>query len=510
MIKVLIVDDEPKLREGLRLLIPWEELGYTVVATASSGIEGLKQYQLFAPELIIADIRMPGMDGLRMLSELRQGGEECHVLILSGHADFEYAKQAITHRADGYLLKPVDEDELIDYLNKLRETIQNEALLKEQSGPDRDTLLYQLLQPGGSREAADEAAVLLGVAGRETEVVLIELKRPLKKEEERQEREERARQALQRRWSDPERGLFFVYPPYLGLLLTEPLQDQEARAALWGELERIMLKENLEFFAAAGGAVSGAGLSVRSCAAARELLGVRFFGAKGELLSGDSSSWPLPSVHPGEASLRDEEHRLLLAVESGSAGTIEDTVTSLLGRLAADKQEERTVKDQLMRIVSGISARLESAYPESRPMIEENQPALSQAYTADYLSEFRERLIAYLERVAEGLTAGRGDELKRILDLIQRRYSENLKLGTLADMFNYNSAYLGKMFKNYTGEHFNTYLDKVRIENAKQFLAQGMKVYEVAERVGYVNPDYFNAKFRKYVGMSPTAYRKEC
>jgi len=74
--------------------------------------------------------------------------------------------------------------------------------------------------------------------------------------------------------------------------------------------------------------------------------------------------------------------------------------------------------------------------------------------------------------------------------------------------FNYNSAYLGKMFKNTTGEYFNTYVDKVRIEKAKQFLAQGMKVYEVAEKVGYMNPDYFNAKFRKYVGLSPSSFRK--
>lgn len=97
---------------------------------------------------------------------------------------------------------------------------------------------------------------------------------------------------------------------------------------------------------------------------------------------------------------------------------------------------------------------------------------------------------------------------KKITELINRRYNENLKLETLSELFNYNSAYLGKMFKNTTGEYFNTYVDKVRIEKAKQFLAQGMKVYEVAEKVGYMNPDYFNAKFRKYVGLSPSSFRK--
>lgn len=106
------------------------------------------------------------------------------------------------------------------------------------------------------------------------------------------------------------------------------------------------------------------------------------------------------------------------------------------------------------------------------------------------------------------MTSGRGNEIKKITEIINRRYNENLKLETLSELFCYNSAYLGKMFKNTTGEYFNTYVDKVRIEKAKEFLTQGMKVYEVAEKVGYMNPDYFNAKFRKYVGISPTSYRK--
>ena len=96
-----------------------------------------------------------------------------------------------------------------------------------------------------------------------------------------------------------------------------------------------------------------------------------------------------------------------------------------------------------------------------------------------------------------------------MIDLINRNYFENLKLETLADVFNYNSAYLGKLFKNVTGEYFNTYVDKVRIEKAKQLLDQGMKVYQVAEKVGYTNVDYFHSKFRKYVGTSPSAHRKK-
>lgn len=95
-----------------------------------------------------------------------------------------------------------------------------------------------------------------------------------------------------------------------------------------------------------------------------------------------------------------------------------------------------------------------------------------------------------------------------MFDLIHRNFSDNLKHETLSGIFNSNSAYLDKLFKNVTGEYFNTYLDKVRIEKAKALLEEGMKVYQVAEKVGYTNVDYFHTKFRKYVGTSPSAYRK--
>ncbi|MGV2794764.1 response regulator, partial [Clostridium perfringens] len=138
MIKVLIVDDEPKLREGLRTFIDWNEYGYTVVDTAANGNEALEKYQAHLPDLVIADIRMPGMDGLQLIQRLRQLDPMLHILILSGYADFDYAKKAITQRADGYLLKPVDEEELIDYIEKIKLQIKQERLAEQWNSVTRE------------------------------------------------------------------------------------------------------------------------------------------------------------------------------------------------------------------------------------------------------------------------------------------------------------------------------------------------------------------------------------
>ncbi|WP_309242106.1 response regulator [Paenibacillus sp. S150] len=509
---MLIVDDEPKLREGMSTLIPWEDHGYTVAATAASGLEALDKFREHAPKLIIADIRMPGMDGLELIGELRKENADCHVLILSGYADFEYAKRAISFHIDGYLLKPVDEDELISYLQELRETIIQEERVSEWQNMEfvrsEDILFRHLLQPQEDEAVRAGAAAELGLEGQACEVVLLELKGLLKGGDSR---EEQVRSELERQWQ-PDNGLIFSLPPYIGILLKEPLKDETGRSALWRKLNGIIAGQELEFRAAAGGPAAGPEEVSRSFTAAGELLGEAFFGRKDIILSGAPDEWAEPEQESGEEPdpERDVEIQLLLAIETGSNEAIAMLVGQIIRKLVAAKRDEIYIKDNLMRIVSSTIARLEAANPDIRPFILSHAAPISEVYGSDYLSDVQTLVADYMEQISRQMNSGgRGDEIKRITDLIQRRYNENLKLGSLAEVFNYNSAYLGKMFKNQVGEHFNTYLDKVRIEKAKQFLNQGMKVYEVAERVGYMNSDYFNAKFRKYVGVSPTAFRKE-
>ncbi len=97
-----------------------------------------------------------------------------------------------------------------------------------------------------------------------------------------------------------------------------------------------------------------------------------------------------------------------------------------------------------------------------------------------------------------------------IINYIDHNYMENLRLEFIALLFGYNSSYLGKIFKQKTGHSFNTYLDMVRIENAKRLLAQGnLKVYEIAKKVGYTSADYLHIKFRKYMGETPAEYRRK-
>lgn len=117
MYKVLIVDDERMIREGLKSSIDWQKLMFSDVYLAKDGIEGQDMILQHEPDLVITDIKMPRMNGIEMMEATRQIDYE--KLILSSYDDFEYAKAAIQFKVVDYLLKPIDEDEL----NTLLQTI---------------------------------------------------------------------------------------------------------------------------------------------------------------------------------------------------------------------------------------------------------------------------------------------------------------------------------------------------------------------------------------------------
>ena len=112
MIKVMIIDDEEIIREGLKTTVNWEELGCEVAGEAEDGDTGYKAALTIKPDLIFTDIRMPGMDGLQMIARLREMKSACKIIILTGFRDFEYAQEAIRQGAFRFLLKPVRTDEL--------------------------------------------------------------------------------------------------------------------------------------------------------------------------------------------------------------------------------------------------------------------------------------------------------------------------------------------------------------------------------------------------------------
>ncbi|WP_094093690.1 response regulator transcription factor [Paenibacillus physcomitrellae] len=511
--KVLIVDDEPKVREGLKAIIPWEDCGFTVAGTASNGLEAVEQYEKIKPELVVADIRMPGMDGIQLIQTLRERDDRLRILILSGYADFDYAKKAIAHRADGYLLKPVDEEEMVSYLEKIRMDHKQAEEKRQWSDVSekwsRDIFVQSLLTHTGDEEetALEAKAESLGLNGKAYQVMLIDFHQRTGSSSYLGMLEE-AEKRINDYFEASGRGLAFSVHFQTGILLKSTVLGEQMRRQLYGEISAVLEGTGVQATIALGPLVRTIHEISNSYEAARELLDHEFFIDSAGILCMEDAEAML-SGEMGVPEPEDLEGRLFYAMDIGSREALEPLIHSAGDWLKASGASEEAVKRYFAELLSSLLARLSASHSALGSCLKDYTDRIALVYQQRNLQELYRHVIELLNLVMEPLASrSQGQDIKALLDFIHRNFGDNLKLETLAGVFNYNTAYLGKMFKNATGEYFNTYLDKVRIEHAKQYLQQGMKVYQVAEKVGYTNVDYFHSKFRKYVGMSPSAYRK--
>ena len=127
MLKVLIVDDEAVVRRGIVLGVDWASMGCVVVGEASNGDEGIAAAEQYSPNLIITDVRMPKMDGIAMMQELRRRGSRAHVIMLTAYSDFDYARSALQFGADDYLLKPFQDKELVAAIERIHRKEQEKS-----------------------------------------------------------------------------------------------------------------------------------------------------------------------------------------------------------------------------------------------------------------------------------------------------------------------------------------------------------------------------------------------
>ena len=126
MYKLMVVEDESLIRRGLIQYYPWSEWGYQIAGEAENGAEALSLFASVTPDAILLDLNMPDMDGLEMLRRLRSKGIQCPVVVITGYAEFEYARQAINYGVSTYLLKPVKRKELKEAFQKVKEILDSQ------------------------------------------------------------------------------------------------------------------------------------------------------------------------------------------------------------------------------------------------------------------------------------------------------------------------------------------------------------------------------------------------
>ncbi len=501
MLRVLLVDDEPNVRNGIRIMIPWDELGLAVIAEAGDGDEGLSKILSLKPDIVIADVKMPGMTGIQMIEAACKNGFKGKCLILSGYSDFTYAKEAMQLGVKQFILKPLDEDELIKALKDVHYQILNERQSSYYADKGNEYINEKLVKALllGDRQAFGSMDIS-SYSYRNYDVALISAAAECSEEEQ---------SAL----------LESVYNEIQGNndvdVITTDLSGMLAVLFKGWKRSRIidfLMKLNKihmrKVFITLGLTATGIYMIKQSYYSADSLYKNRFLYLHYGVVTSENAS----KSSTGDLNELDEAARQIYAyIEINDIPKLEASLEQLQDTLCKNGLTPERIKVICITLVMDFKSRLIKNFGDkkSETAFEEDTARIISSMNSLFeIIEMLKETLSGISNTYFGKTTK--STMERVVQYIKANYTRELKLEMLAGIFGYNSAYLGKVFHQYTGDNFNNYLDGIRITEAKRLLSmEEHKVYEVAEMVGYSNINYFHNKFKKLVGISPLSYKKK-
>ncbi|MCE5342149.1 MAG: response regulator [Eubacteriales bacterium] len=500
--RVLIVDDEPKVRLHLIELIGVCG-GYEIVGEACDGVEALRILDSAQPDIVITDIRMPGMNGLNLLEEIARHGHKVGRVILSGYGDFAYTQQAMRQGVQNYLLKPVDLDHLLSALERASQEVRQERMLAHQLQKGviacRERWLVDLLHGRGTEEA-EKNAVAYGLTLRDCTLFLLDV---LKEDEDEQADWSAAWNALQ----SP-------------VCVTAALERTRAACLMenCGSPERMASDLRNKLTARVGRTIVAYGEpitsfdKVRACyLEARKLLDARWLMQDSDILC--SRRWLREDDASAWTSIDSWDHAPLdAAIETDNHGEIARQVEALFTVLEEAHSEPDTLRylfvEDILRSMRGVLEHGGDAYE-----IIGERMNMEELFKHKNLEELRAWYTRLCIRIAAYDARIRSERppcvSQRILALFAEDCSRNYSLQELAQTFYMSPTYLGQLFKKETGKTPHACLTEMRITRACQLLLRtDAPVYEIAEQLGYPNLRNFYVAFKKYAGCTPSQYRE--
>lgn len=502
MYQVMIIDDEMIVREGIKNLIPWEDYNFEICQEGIDGKDGLRKVLEYLPDLVLVDVKMPGLSGIELIREAKKAGFEGKFIILTGYSDFEFAKSAISLGVRAYLLKPIDEDELLENVKEVlaeldaKKNLDDYYTLSELKA--RQEVLYRLLLYTEEKESLRKDIKIYGMDFKYHNFCVAILK----------PREDYAVSSLSQEKIDlmirEISNVDKVMVDEKLVLICKGQDYKDVLSILLKNNERLKRRFNVSFYITIGHNVAHWEDIHFSYECARLL-------SEYEFLFKDKDGVGIDVLNLTTTNeVGNFYDELLSFIEIGDINNLNNTLDVMKDYFRGKLLKEWEIKVQLVHNMSMLYSILEKRYELSKEISESYKTFTEGIKEAHSLNELMDLVKEFCIHAVEHLSISMTENVaKRMLAYMEKNYDQELKLEGMAKLFNYNSAYLGKMFKKEIGENFNNVLDSIRIKNAKRLLQEtDLKVYQISEKVGYGNIDYFYSKFKKYVGISPKEFKR--
>lgn len=501
--KILIADDEDYSREGLIESIDWEEFGIDEIMQALNGQEALRIAKWFEPDIVLTDIRMPKVDGIRFAEELLKNQRDCKIIFISGYMEIEYLKNAIRLSAVDYIEKPVDLDILKEALlravREIREKQENRDAREKHKDIRQQTLVSLLCskEPDAmtiERLAREEAFPL------HTSYVCVVLWQPGSGRGEQSHDRNRIIEILQSR-SGRALGRYDYDRRQFQMILSFLPGQQYHLTPIYNRLLEVFPSAKL-----------GVGIEVEdykciynSSRTAMAALNCAFYQEEKRLFQIDEEIQYRRFVEPG---IYGEFQQIL----SQQPHKLQEWFQTLFLELRKNKYyQKEQIYTLMVSLLTVIYGRFPDLYGE-HPAIDREEQIQPVVYAMESLKEIEEffgRILNCLQEHSEK-KAGHSRIVISVLDYVAQHYQEEeLSVVQIAEYLHFSPAYLNVLFKQEMKITVKQYLSNYRLERSKRLLEKDFdKVTEIAQKCGYANANYFAKVFREATGMTPAEYRK--
>lgn len=526
-IRVMIVEDEPIIREGIACVIPWEEIGCQVAALAENGKDGLEKAELCQPQLVISDIRMPWMDGLQMVEQLVKRYPEIRVILLTGYKEFEYAQKAIDYGVSNYILKPVDQDELQQAVEKLAEEIRSQETLRREREilKDRVRESLPLLRDKFISSLLFSSLDNIYHVYDKMEYFQVQICRFAVLAVEIDSFHE-----LELNFSEDDiQILLFLIAEQVEELLPEygytaiTFQHEKSVYVILGNGRQKIREQTLpEYGEKLAEQIRSRGRFTVSIGVSNIYEGAQFLRkARQEADKCVARSYCLGTGSvvccrdlrekqtPAETvELNTEPFYVCLKQGEGVEKEAEQ-----LSRRLEEIGNLSLAKSCLAELISKGFRQIIEDYGESEEVSECMDRFMEKLYHSKSIRNFEEVLREagkWLEEYIRRRQMSRTEFLMdRALQYMRENCRRELSLEEVADVVYVSKWYFSKLFRKEKGIKFSDYLSALRIEQAQKIIREnpGLKNYEVADMVGFTDVRYFSQLFKKITGKTPSEYR---
>ena len=535
--RLLIAEDELWLRKRLVSTIDWSSYGISEVYEAEDGGEALEIALKEKPDIVITDIRMPELSGIDLMKKLNENSIFSKMIVVSGYDDFEYAQGALRMGAINYLLKPVDEEELLDSVKRCVEELKKEknkeTVFDKQSAASEmlmehiyEDLIFEtsekrteeLLQKLSRKEIGfpfQSAAVVNMQVREHTFFVNDKVKSDMWS----------VYQWLRRNLQEDCYECQYLYMRGSQIVLLLFGDDLEAkfmeRVENWVQLilEALQKKLNISLFMAAGDVTDDFSGIHRSYERAQKKIKEKRAEEKRILALRNQETEQELNTRFDDVYGEYDFKLLIKEIRNGDSEKAQTELQAILQSSSRRLQSADMMKLQLfyMNFINRIAG---ACLPECEAYADELamqcmtvMRELIYIGSDTIVTEMWDCLRKFVEKLVEVYQENNGKRkhwmIDQVLQYVEENYNTALSTRDIAGRFFMNTSYFSKLFHEQMGCTFSNYLINVRVEKAKMMLTQtNMKLYDIAEAVGYTNVQYFSTIFKEKEGLTPSAFRQ--